>query len=226
MRRALLPAFVAALGIFCGCASGPGTPERFSRYRPDVSTVIGGGSGDQRVVPVTGGVSGTTNVPGAFVRVFRAGDRVAIYLRDIPVPDVIKDVVDENGAVNMPLIGTVRLLGRTTSQTEQMLEKAYIEGGYYKKINVIVVAEEDEYYVSGEVKRPGKYPLTGELRLLQAIAAAGGPTEFARLKRVKIIRNNETLEFDCGKIEKGEAPDPSVKPGDMIKLESKGILGG
>lgn len=214
-------AVVAVALCFCGCATSHVIPERFARYRPDVGVAFSG----KGIDAVSTGAGAKTNAATGYARDLKSGDRVAIYLRDIPVPDVIKDVLDENGAVNMPLIGVVRLKGLSTSRAEETLEKAYIDGGYYKKINVIVVAEEDEYYVSGEVKRPGKYSLAGELRLLQAIAAAGGPTDFARLKKVKIIRNNQTMEYDCMKIEKGDDPDPQIKPGDLIKVETKGPFG-
>jgi len=46
-----------------------------------------------------------------------------------------------------------------------------------------------KFYVIGNVVRPGTYPLRGETSVLQALSIAGGFTQFASLKSIKLIRN-------------------------------------
>jgi hypothetical protein len=43
------------------------------------------------------------------------------------------------------------------------------------------------YYIYGQVQRPGVFPLESEIDLLDAIILAGGPTQNADLKKVKVL---------------------------------------
>jgi len=157
-------------------------------------------------------------------RVLKRGDKVQIYLRDIPLPEEIKDEVDAGGTVNLPLIGITQLEGRSTAEAEDLIEKMYVDGGYYRKISVIVMAEEDEYFVQGEVKREGRYPLTRDVTVLQAIVTAGGYTDFAKKSQVKIISGNEVVVVDTDKIEERKVKDPLIKPGDIVVVPRKIFL--
>jgi len=240
-----LTAAIALLTILCfvsGCLSTrPGPGKRLARYHPETThrspwiwtesgTAAAAGPG-----PVMRGIhQAQTNTAGVGVppegssgtmtRVLKRGDKVVIALRDIPVPDEIKDEVDAGGTVNLPLIGIVKLEGKTTAEAEDLIEKMYIEGDYYRKISAIVMAEEDEYFVQGEVKREGRYPLTRDLSLLRAIVTAGGYTDFAKKSQVKVIRGNEVLTVDTNKIEERKEKDPLIKPGDIIVVPRKIFL--
>jgi len=212
--------------LFSGCLSGSAGHERFAGWRPD-------GSGrspwawDQ--VLASGPAAMATN--GAFVRpdaagapppaapgskVLRRGDAVRISLRGIPQPDEIQDVVDDLGWVTLPLIGNVPVEGLTTAEAEKAIVDRYIEAGIYSKINVTIVAQEAEYFVQGEVQKVGRYPLAGELTLLQAIAAAGGYTDFANPRKIRVIRGNEVKQYNAVRIEARREEDPLIKSNDII----------
>lgn len=231
-------ALMAALFLAAGCATDSGPGKRLTRYRPEMTNRSpwlwkeGGGAGT--AVPVE---TAHTNEPatvkvgtppvgssGLMARVLKRGDKVAIYLRDIPTPDQIKDEVDASGTVNLPLIGVVQVEGKTTSEVEDLIEKAYIEGGFYVKMSAIVTAEEDEYFVQGEVKREGRYPLTRDVTLLQAITTAAGYTDYAKRREIKIIRGEEVFVYDGERIEDRKDKDPLIKPGDIIIVQRKVFL--
>lgn len=216
---------VAVLLWGTGCATSGG-PERMVRYRPSVD--------DRRPwtwsmaavpVPAAVGVPGSP-VPGLTasggvsrpntLRTLRRGDKLMIYLRGIPQSEDLGYVVDDAGNINLPLIGSVTVDGKTTAEAERLVERTYVDGGYYQHINVIVVTQEEEYFVRGEVKREGRYPLSGDLTLLQAVATAGGYTDYAKLSRIEVKRGDEVLFFDASRIEKTLDRDPLIKPGDII----------
>ena len=236
-RRAPVIALLAALCLVSGCATRPGPGQQLARYRPGTThrspwlwTDSGAAAAAPGAVDKTN-VAATVHVgvppegsSGTMTRVLKRGDKVQIYLRDIPVPDQIKDEVDARGAVNLPLIGVVQLEGKATSEAEDLIEKMYIDGGFYVKISVIVTAEEDEYFVQGEVKREGRYPLSRDLTVLQAIVTAGGYTDYAKKSQVKIIRGNEVLVFDTDRIEERKEKDPLIKPGDIVVVPRKIFL--
>jgi len=155
--------------------------------------------------------------PGA--RLLKHGDRVVIDLQGIPSPQSIPEEVDSNGDINLPHIGTVHVEGMTTFEVEKLIEEAYISGGIYTAITVIVTTQADEYYIRGEVKGPGKKPLTGDTTLLMAISTAGGYTDFANKKKIEILRGKEVKTsdlFNAVLIKDGRAEDPLIEPGDII----------
>ena len=211
--------------MLSGCVSGSISDRRIARYRPKVSD-RGGFDG----LKVSGGGLVAPDVSGtnAMVRVLKRGDKILIELRGIPVAELIRTEIDELG-VNLPLIGRIKIAeGITTFDAEKLIEKAYIEGGFYTKINVIVTAQEDEYFVQGEVKQEGKYQMTGDRTLLQAISAAGGYTDFAKKSNVKVIRDQgkdkQILYFDCERIGVMKEKDPVIKPGDIIVIPRRWFL--
>jgi polysaccharide export outer membrane protein len=157
--------------------------------------------------------------------VLKRSDKIMIYLRDIPRPEEIKAEIDVNGSVNLPLIGTVQIEGKTTAEAIDLIEKAYIDGGFYRKISVIVTAEEDEYFVMGEVKKEGRYSLSRDLTLLQAIATAGGYTDYAKKSKVEIIRGKEVNVFNGVRIEERKDEDPLIQPGDVVRVPRAIIAG-
>jgi len=195
-----------------GCALDSLGRKRLERYRPDADGRSpwlwekAGAAGQNE--------TGNGDLP---VRSLRRGDKVSIYLRGIPAPEEVIEVIDDLGSVSLPLVGLIDIVGLTTAEAEKKVRDAYVESGYYTEITVIVVAEEEEYFVRGEVKQEGRYALSGDRTLLQAITTAGGYTDYAKTTKVKVIRHGQKpLSFNLKKIERRQARDPLIEPGDVI----------
>lgn len=220
VRKQLAGLLVIGLAWFvvgCGSPRGGGA---LTRYRPNVS--------DRRPEEwsVGGAASSSTNVvsrvsdPSA--RKLRRGDRVTIQLMGTPMKiDRIIEEVDNQGAVSLHLLGQIAIAGLTTSQAEKKIRRAYIDGRIYRKIQVAVVAQEDEYFIWGEVKRPGKYPLRRDLTLTRAIGAAGGFSDFARKSRIYITRDGKKMRYSYYEIDGEGERDPLLRPGDNIRVEER-----
>jgi len=226
--------FATALALLAaGCATDPLSGQRLARYRPDISAAerdFAGLSAGAKPAPADNVLTNLAAEPNEIpvpkpgtARRLKRGDRVAIHLRSIPAPQDIHDEIDSYGDVNLPLIGTVHLEGRTTSEAEKLIEKAYKEAKYYTRITVIVVAQADEYFMRGEIKSAGKYPLTGDITLLMAIAAAGGYTDYANPKKITIYRDQRILHFNAFRIEAGKDDDPLIEPGDIIVIDRRWV---
>jgi polysaccharide export outer membrane protein len=89
-----------------------------------------------------------------------------------------KFMVDDAGALNLPLIERVQVAGQTLRQIEEALEKRLADG-YLKNPQVTVTIDEyrSQYvFVQGEVRQPGRYPLTGTTTLLEVLTQAGSTT--------------------------------------------------
>ncbi|MBN2106653.1 MAG: polysaccharide biosynthesis/export family protein [Deltaproteobacteria bacterium] len=105
--------------------------------------------------------------------------------------------VTPDGYISFPLIGRIKVAGLTTSQIEELIAQK-LARGYLVDPHVSVQVEEfdSRYYVIGEVKRPGAYPLgSSDISLVEGIGFAGGFTNFAARNSTKIIRNHNGREI-------------------------------
>jgi polysaccharide export outer membrane protein len=151
-------------------------------------------------------------------RALKSGDRLQVTIYVPPEPTSFPHVVDEKGNVNLPLIGAFRVAGRTCGEAQDLIEKEYINQKYYKTVTVIIVPPESEYSVTGEMVRPGPYPLTRNLTLTMALGRAGRYTEYADQSRVILTRDNQRVEIDLDEIRNGKRKDIIVIPGDVIDV--------
>jgi polysaccharide export outer membrane protein len=128
-------------------------------------------------------------------------------------------VIDEKGNLTIPYIDDpVKARGLTTSELERKIQRIYTDGKIYRNITVNVITTAKAYYMEGEVKSPQEYPLSRRTTLLQAIAAAGGYTEYANESKVTITRNGQLLKYNPKHLEKHPEADPLVEAGDRIKI--------
>jgi polysaccharide biosynthesis/export protein len=97
--------------------------------------------------------------------------------------------VDTDGSFQYPMLGRVAVGGMRVRQVEQML-KTRLEDGYIKRAQVAVDVEQfrsRSIFVVGEVRTPGKYSMTAQMSLIEALAAAGSTTPAAS-SEVMILR--------------------------------------
>jgi polysaccharide export outer membrane protein len=99
-------------------------------------------------------------------------------------------VVRPDGKISMPLIQDVVAEGLTASELASSIQEKLAVYILDPAVSVIVLqVNAPKYYVMGYVTRPGTYPLRGEMSVLQALALAGGFTQFASPRSIKLIRN-------------------------------------
>ncbi len=211
IKRIVMAFFMALLLV--GCSSMPSRARKLARYEPSMIEL------DTRLALEKDPEFEKDPTEALVMRRLRPGARILISLRGIPVEKDIQDVIDESGAVNLPHLGVTSLAGMTTSEAEKMIESAYVEGGIFRQVTVTIVSQEDEYYVRGEVRRSGRYPLSREMTVLQAIAAAGGFTDYADRKRIRVSRGSGSFRVSAKRVEQKKDKDPLVEPGDMIIVD-------
>ena len=217
-----LLAFCLVALCVSGCITGTQDSARYSGYQPDMSgrniyqDSSGGNGGAVRDVPD----NESSPVPVAGQQL-KKGDKIVVYLRGIPVPEEVPNIINTLGEITLPHLSPVKVAGMAPEAAERMIEKRYIDGGIYRIITVIIVAEEGEYFVRGEVKSPGRYTLSGDRTLTQAIATAGGYTLYANPSKITIHRGSRTIKADARAIEKGKAEDPLIESGDVIIVKKR-----
>ena len=158
--------------------------------------------------------------------VLKPGDLVKIELKT-PAEDgpVVSSeyVVSDNGTVKMPMLTQeVPAKGVTPSTLARRIEAAYRSEQIYTNptINAILpsVAGQLSHVVtvSGEVRNPSEVALRQGMQLFGAITKAGGFTEYANPKRVKLIRGNKEFEYDMRSIQANGSNNPVLIDGDSI----------
>ncbi len=129
--------------------------------------------------------------------------------------------VSSDGYISLPLLGKVRAEGFTVSELESSITKKFKR--YLKKPHVTAfISEYSTITVTGQVKKPGSFPLKGELSVIEAIGLAGGFTKYASRNNVKIMRiknrRQKTILVKVEDINKegDKSKDVSLQRGDIV----------
>jgi polysaccharide biosynthesis/export protein len=199
-KSALLAAAVLSLAC-AGCTTKPPVDMPAG---PDAYTAI--------PVKVTDMTIGTV-VPG---------DRLLIKV--LGEPDLTSDqyMVDENGTIEMPLIGDIKAGGRTVESIRDEITRRL--GKRFVRDPQVVVSmamhHKEVFTVEGQVREPGRYESASDMTLLGAIATAKGTTINAKLNETIVLRemNGQHLaaRFNIDDVRMGRVADPQIISGDKI----------
>ena len=137
-------------------------------------------------------------------------------------PDVRIYTLDEEGRIELPLVGKIDLLNLTVDEAKERLQTALDK--YINQTTIIVKLSNFNLTVLGEVNRPGMYKVyQSQINLFEAISLAGNMTNFANKEDVKIIRQtdngSEILTVDMGVADILASPYYYLKPNDIIYVE-------
>jgi len=127
--------------------------------------------------------------------------------------------VRPDGVITLPLLGDVRAVGLTTDQLRDILQKSASK--ILTDANVTVVVRQinsRKVYVTGQVGMSGAYPLIGSRTVVQALAMAGGLTEYAKGDKILIVRGSMTFKFNYKEVLDGKnlAQNIQLQPGDQV----------
>jgi protein involved in polysaccharide export with SLBB domain len=191
--------------IFTGCSSSSIDPIFSDNPTPPIMT----GS------PATG-------YTATEVARFHVGDTVGVTLTGLPEtiePHV--EPIKEDGTITMPGIGHVQAAGKTAGEVQNEIYDLYVPK-FYRHLTVSVNTGDRVYYVTGEVKNPGRQLYTGQMTVTKAITTAGDFTDFANHKKVWLIRSNgQRIKVNCEKAMQDSSQDPAVYPNDQIQVPRK-----
>lgn len=156
--------------------------------------------------------------PGDEIEIFVWGDeRLQRQLRVLP-----------DGSITFPLVGQLNVQGMVpTAVAEQVSQK--LRGQYRGDVPNVTVSVRNpagmQFSVMGRVRSPGSFTTGRYVNLLDALSLAGGPSEFASLDGVSIVRHENgrlvTLRARLSSLFKG-----AVDQGDLVRANVVGILPG
>jgi protein involved in polysaccharide export with SLBB domain len=128
--------------------------------------------------------------------------------------------VSAEGTLQHPLLAEVRVVGVSRAVIRQRLHEALSR---YARDPSFVFDYLYRVGVTGEVRLPNLLALSPETTLGQAVATAGGANEFARLDRVRLLRDGREMVLNL------QSPDPAVaamrvRSGDQIRVPRRTSL--
>ncbi|MDB5701989.1 MAG: polysaccharide export protein [Sphingomonadales bacterium] len=140
------------------------------------------------------------------------GDKVRIIVFNEPTLSG-EFAVSDNGSLSVPLIGDVKASGRSSQEVvldiQNKLADGYLRG---PQVSLDVLTYRP-FYILGEVSKPGEYPYSSGLTVMNAVARAEGFTYRANKRKVFIKHAGEADEALVKLV-----PDLAVKPGDTIRI--------
>jgi polysaccharide biosynthesis/export protein VpsN len=194
MRKGFFALLSLALLVLTSCSilSGPSASEA-----PTVDTVEKGienriRSGDDIIVRITGTSTTLDNAYG--------------------------QLVPDSGEISLPYIDQVKALDKTPAELSADIKKAYIDGGFFRIINVTVSLKDRFFYIRGEVRSSGRYLWSPDMSILKAITTAGGFTDFANPRDVRVDRRGQIVKINCSLAYSDPKYDIPILPSDSITV--------
>lgn len=126
--------------------------------------------------------------------------------------------VRPDGKISLPLVNDVVAAGLTPMELRDQLTKKLALFIHSPDVSV-VVREIHSLKVSviGQVRTPGRYDLKSPATVLDALALAGGLTEFAGRRNITILRSTQRIPFNYeAAVSKGGSNNNLLKPGDIV----------
>lgn len=239
---------ILAISIsFSGCAITSGLqtydlPEQ-GQYRTDQGAELSVVQLNQNNIPNLNTTSqlSSNNLVSLFnssQNIYRlsAGDVLSIQLWAYPeITPPIQDAtnikavgypIDPNGNVQLPLVGSVHIAGKTLAETNRFLHNQFAK--YLKHPDVVVRVlsyEGRRYFVNGQVMKSGQYTLNDQpISIYTALGQAGGvDTKTGDTTNIQLIRNGQTYNLNTIQLEKQglSLHQLLIQPNDTIFVNTK-----
>jgi len=192
--------------LWGGCQTGAGSAS------PQATTAA-----NAPAVPAVG-ASGTNS--GFSIDRIAVGDVIRVmYEASVPItPTEIQ--VPETGLVTIHMGEQVQVAGKMAADVSKDIRDLFtVKKQMYKRLSVNVQVLGRTVSVGGEVRATGSFPFEGGMTVLKAVNRAGGFTEYANRREVRVTRiNGQQITVDCKAAMKKPELDLPLYPGDRIEV--------
>jgi polysaccharide export outer membrane protein len=146
-------------------------------------------------------------------KTFKIGPEDVLLIRVWREPELSGSLaVRPDGKITLPLVGEIQAGDLTPEQLTKLIAESLSK--YINRPEVLVQVQSvrsKRFLVSGEVNRPGTYPLVTPVTVMEAIVQAGGLREFANKKNIVVIRGSQRLKFNYNDVIRGKNPSQNVQ---------------
>lgn len=155
---------------------------------------------------------------------FRHGDTIELRIGGVPSEEISvitgTYTVDGEGFINLPHIGKVQAAGLSQASLQRTIEATYKNREIYTNPTITVSVPTTQRFVnvSGDVRAPRRVEFTADLTVLGAISAAGGFTDYADQRKVRLMRGGKVEIVDIKAVRANPSLDIKLLPGDQIEV--------
>lgn len=153
---------------------------------------------------------------------YRLGPGDLLHITVSGYAEMTADVrVSQTGNITYPFIGEVPVANLSTQNVEEIIAKKLSDGGFIRQPQVTVLVSEyqgQKISIMGQVQKPGQYPLTSRVRVMDLLAAAGGTVPLAAADQATLIhKDGSKVAIDLQSLFEGDPrQNPAVSDGDTI----------
>jgi polysaccharide export outer membrane protein len=124
-----------------------------------------------------------------------AGDVLQVSVWKEPEASALNVVVRPDGMISTPLIKEIQVAGLTPKQAEILITERLVKVIQEPDVTVVVTGMgSKKIYAIGAVKKEGPIAYTYSMTIMQAIAEAGGLTDYAKRNKIYVLRNDNGKE--------------------------------
>lgn len=139
-------------------------------------------------------------------------------------------IVDRNGEITLPKIGTLKVWGLSFSELKKYLSREFSKHykGFYMNV-VMGKLRTIRVFVVGEAVTPGSYTLSSLSTVYNALFAAGGPSKRGSMRNIQLIRNNivvKIIDLYDFLLKGDKSEDERLQSGDTIFIPVIGPVAG
>jgi len=122
--------------------------------------------------------------------------------------------LSDRGTISYPFLGEIKTQGLRLADLNRLIKQGLADGYLVNPVVSITIIEYRQFYIKGEVEKPGGYAYLPGLTVQKAVALAGGFTERAAKEKIMVVHDgaeNETpRQLSIGS---------AVRPGDVLTIE-------
>ena len=147
---------------------------------------------------------------------YRLGSGDVISIQVLGEDDLKREKIrlSDAATISYPILGEIKLFGKTVAELEAFIRDG-LKGRYLVNPQVTVtIVEYRNYFINGQVEKPGGYPYIPGLTVRKAVSLAGGFKERASRDKIFVIREEDRTQTPR-KVDLNAA----VNPGDIITIE-------
>ena len=169
--------------------------------------------------------SQTSGAIGANDKTYKIGPQDIVRIDVWKEPEISRSglPVRPDGKISLPLLNDVQAAGLSPLELSNAISEGLKKYMNNPQVTVTVLdINSRRVYVTGEVSRPGSFPLLPNMTVLQALTTSGAFTQFARVKGIYVLRNEGGKQvkypFNYKEVVKGNHPEQNIelRAGDTI----------
>jgi protein involved in polysaccharide export with SLBB domain len=147
---------------------------------------------------------------------YRLGAGDVITIQVLGEEDLKREKIrlSDAATISYPILGEIRLAGKTQAELETLIRDG-LKGRYLVNPQVTVtVVQYRDFFINGQVERPGGYPYIPGLTVRKAVSLAGGFKERASKDKIFVIREDDKSQTPAHVDQNAK-----VNPGDIVTVE-------